>query len=225
MRVMAQSPLTRELSAADYRELDSFVTAWSWAAGDPIIFAGEDIEGSYMIVAGRARVTRDTAEGREITVDIAVPGDVIGPLSTHAAPSPDSAWAMETTCALYLPAHALATVVHRLPQFALSLLSLQQQMVNRSRTSHTDSATVPVEQRVAAALLYLNSKLGQRQRGGSFLLQARLRRDDIAGLAATTVESTSRVMSRLKKDGLIDAGREWISLRDVPKLTTLAAGT
>ena len=133
----------------------------------------------------------------------------------------DSAWAMETTCALFLRAESLAAVVEKFPALALALLRLQQDRLAHARDREIARATRTVEQRVAGVLLALAEKLGQTRADGSVLLQVRLRRDDIAGLASTTVESASRAMARMKREGLIDSGREWVSLIDVPALTDL----
>ena len=43
-------------------------------------------------------------------------------------------------------------------------------------------------------------------------------------MASTTIESASRAMSKMKRAGLIDSGREWVSLRDLEGLDLLAAG-
>lgn len=136
-------------------------------------------------------------------------------------PTPDSAWAMETTCALFLRTESLAEVVETFPALALALLRLQQERLTRAREREVARTTRTVEQRVAGVLLSLADSLGQERSDGSVLLQVRLRRDDIAGLASTTVESTSRAMSRMKRKGLIDSGREWVALLDVPALAAL----
>lgn len=224
MDVMSRSPLTRDLAPDDHRELDQHLTAWAWAEGDPVFLAGDRVEGSYLVVSGRVRVTRDTIDGREITVDIAAPGDVIGPLDTHVAEAVDSAWAMETTCALHLPAGALAEVVGDHPRLALAIIRMQQDRLAQSRERDIGQTTKTVEQRVAAVLRRLNGKLGQPQENGSSLLQVRLRRDDIAGMAGTTLESASRAMSKMKKAGIIDSGREWVAIADPDALDSLIAG-
>ena len=221
---MRLSPLLGELTPQQHLELDEKLSAWSWADNDPILLAGEESEGSYLIVAGRVRVTRDTVDGKEITVDVASPGDVIGPLHTRTAEALDSAWAMETTCALFIPATALAEVVSTYPEFALEILQMQQERLRQAREREVGQTVHPVQQRVAAVLEDLAEKIGQRLSDGSVLLQVRLRRQDIAGMAGTTVESTSRVMSKMKKDGVIDSGREWVSILDSDALSDLAAG-
>ncbi len=80
-----------------------------------------------------------------------------------------------------------------------------------------------VEQRVAEVLQYLADKLGETRPDGSLLLQARLNRDDIAGMAGRTLESASRVLGRFKRAGLIDSGRQWISVQDRGALEELSA--
>lgn len=224
LKAMARSPLSRDLNVDEHRDLDKYLSSWSWAGGDPIILAGEESTGSYLIVAGRVRVTRDTADGREITVDIATPGDVIGELHTHPTQTVDSAWAMETTCALYLPAGSLADVINKYPALALAIMRMQQDRLTQSRERDIGQTTRSVEQRVGAVLRNFDTKLGHRQQDGSSLLQVRLRRDDIAGMAGTTLESASRAMSKMKKAGIIDSGREWVSILDHDALDALIIG-
>ncbi|WP_156119457.1 Crp/Fnr family transcriptional regulator [Corynebacterium humireducens] len=221
LTAMSRSPLTRDLGPEEHLDLDGHLTAWSWAEGDPVFLAGEEVTGSYLVVSGRVRVTRDTIDGKEITVDIAAPGDVIGPLDIRASEAVDSAWAMETTCALHLPAEALAEVVEKHPKLALAIIRMQQDRLAQSRERDIAQATKTVEQRVAKVLRRLNGKLGQLQADGSSLLQVRLRRDDIAGMAGTTLESASRAMSKMKKSGIIDSGREWVAIADPDALDTL----
>lgn len=220
---MARSPLTRELNPEERSELAQSLAAFAWAEGDPVALAGEELSGSYLLASGRARVTRDTADGKEITLDIAAPGDVLGPVHTHPAQSTESAWAMETTCALYLPADRLAELVENYPTMALAIMRMQQDNLTRSRTREVSQATRTVIQRVAEVLVGLDRKLGQPQADGSHLLQVRLRQLDIAGMAGTTVESVSRVTTKLKASGIVTAGREWVAINDPAALTGLAA--
>lgn len=223
LSVLARSPLTRDLAPEQHRELDEYISAWSWGVGEAIMFAGDVIDGTYLVAAGRARITRPTAEGREATLDIAVPGDILGPVSTSPVEATTSCWAMETTCALYLPAADLAQVVDNYPSLALAIMRFQQQRLDRGFVQDSVRMDATVEQRVAEVLQYLADKLGETRPDGSLLLQARLNRDDIAGMAGTTLESASRVLGRFKRAGLIDSGRQWISVQDRGALEELSA--
>ena len=50
LRILAGSPLTRELSPADQLALNGYLSAWSWAEGDPLMIAGDEVRGSYLVV-------------------------------------------------------------------------------------------------------------------------------------------------------------------------------
>lgn len=222
LNALARNPLTRHLTPEDHKELDGYLSAWSWGADEPILLAGEETEGSYLVVHGRVRITRDTADGRNITLDIAAPGDIVGPVSSEVAISQSSAWAMETTCALYLAHDALAQVIESWPSVAVALLHFQRDQLARATEREVAHVSRTVNQRVAYVLARLDAKLGQTMTNGSRLIQVKMRREDIAGMAGTTVESASRAMSALKTQGVIEAGREWVSILDPDALRRLA---
>ncbi len=54
------------------------------------------------------------------------------------------------------------------------------------------------------------------------MLDVPLTRADIAGLADSTPESVSRVMSKWKREGIIDSGRRWTAIIDEDALADLA---
>lgn len=161
MKALARSPLTRALTYEEHLELDRHLSAWAWHESEALFIAGDKVPGSFLIVAGRVRITRDTLDGEEITVDIAAPGDVIGSLHIDPTEAVDSAWAMETTCALFLPAEALAQVIAEHPSLALAVIQMQHDHLSQSRESSIEKATKTVDQRVAAVLRRLNKKLAK----------------------------------------------------------------
>src|SRR5699024_5299022 len=119
---MARSPLTRELKPEEHLDLDSFVTSWAWSEGDPLMMAGQNVLAFCLAAAGRVRLSRYTVAGRQISVDIASTGDIFGPLETTPSYAVDSAWGMEPTCALFLPADRLAEVIARHPALPVAIV-------------------------------------------------------------------------------------------------------
>ena len=70
-----------------------------------------------------------------------------------------------------------------------------------------------VEWRIARVLLMLSRKAGVKEADG-VSIDLPLTRQDIADMAATTVETTIRVLSNFKKMGLVDTEKGKIILRD-----------
>ncbi len=51
-----------------------------------------------------------------------------------------------------------------------------------------------------------------------------LTRQDLADMAGTTLETTSRIISQFRKAGLVESGRQWIAVRDRAGLEEIAEG-
>lgn len=229
--ILAQSPLAFALAPEIRTGLDEHLSAWRWAAGDPLFLAGVEAAGCYLIVSGRVRLARGalapTLTGRDITIDVSGPGEVIGPLgpaevSTSEALIADvSAWAMEEVSTLLVPSTLLRTAVDLYPDLAEAVERIRTDRQVQAEELEQAHFTATVEQRVGSVLRYLNDKFGQELPDGTHLLQARILREDLADLAGTTEDAAATAMSRMRRSGLIDAGHDWVLIRDAAGLTEL----
>jgi CRP-like cAMP-binding protein len=78
-----------------------------------------------------------------------------------------------------------------------------------------------VERRVARALLRLVQQAGRRIESG-VLIDLPLSRDDIAQMTGTTLYTVSRIISRFEADGMLDAGRLRMVIRNPHGLLKIA---
>lgn len=224
MRVLSQVPLFAGLSDDELRSIDEHVVALSWAQDDPLYLAGEPAEHLYVLAAGRAKASQATPGGKEVVVDILAPGDLFGGLQSLGRSSyAETVRALTTTCALRLDAAAFRDILVRHPQVALRALDDTAAQLAHARAGLTAQSTDTVAQRVASTLLRLADRFGQERAAGGSLIQVPLTRHDLAGMTGSTPESVSRVMSRLRQDGVIDSGRRWTSVLDRDRLTAVAS--
>jgi len=226
MRVLGHVPLFAGLSVPELEAIDDRMVSLSWAAGDALFTAGAPADHLYVLAAGRVKVSRSTASGRESVVDLLTPGDLVGTLTALGDPTyPETAEALTTTCALQIDPAAFRAVLTTHPQVALRVLDDLASRLTRARSDLGHHSADTVSQRVATTLLRLADKLGQERAGaGGTLLQIPLSRADLAGMTSSTPESVSRVMSQLRKDRIIDSGRRWTAVLDRPRLVDVAAG-
>jgi len=106
---------------------------------------------------------------------------------------------------------------------AVNVLDIMAGRLQASRDSLFELSTLPVDQRIARILYRLAEKFGEQDDEFGLLIQMPLTRKDLADMAATTTETASRIISRLKKDGIIHAGRQWIAIEDLQELENLSA--
>ncbi|MFZ2749458.1 MAG: Crp/Fnr family transcriptional regulator, partial [Propioniciclava sp.] len=111
------------------------------------------------------------------------------------------------------------------PEVALRVVDDVTALLAQARADVTAQSTATVAQRVATTLLRLAEKFGQDSSSGATLIQLPLSRTDLAGMTGSTPESVSRVMSQLRKDGIIDSGRRWTAILDGDRLLATVAAS
>ncbi|NMR21165.1 Crp/Fnr family transcriptional regulator [Cellulomonas fimi] len=226
MDVLRHVPYFAGLSDRELTEIDSHLTALSWAQGDPLYRAGEPAEHLFVLASGRVKLSQPSVAGTPVVTDVLVPGRLFGAMSLLGdSVHGESAQALVTTCALRIDQPSFRAVLAGHPEVTLRVLDDVAGRLARARSRVGRQTTDTVAQRVAAVLLDLVDELGQERASGGTLLQLPLSRADLAGMAGSTPESVSRVMSALRKEGVVDSGRRWTAVLDVPRLREVAAGT
>ena len=82
-------------------------------------------------------------------------------------------------------------------------------------------STQEVERRVAHAVLRLTKQAGRAAEGG-IRIDFPITRQDIAEMTGTTLHTVSRILSAWEGDGLVEGGRQKLTVRDVTRLQALA---
>ena len=225
MTVLDRSPYFHDLGAEALDRIDRRMRTSTWAAEEVIYRAGEPAGTLYVVADGRVRISQLTAAGTQTVTDILGPGDMFGAMSSLGEPHHlQTATALVGSCTLRIGQEAFREVMVENPTVGLRVVDDLAARLSRAETDIGGQGTDTVEQRVARALLRLADKLGKDRGAQGLLLEVPLSRADIAGLARSTPESVSRVMSRWKKAGIIDSGRRWTAVLDRALLEEAADG-
>lgn len=229
LAVLHRTPFFADLDADEIAEVDERAVSLSWAAGDAVYNEGEQAGHLYVAAHGRAKSYRDTEDGRTVVVDLVAPGDYFGGFDSLGSPEyTETVEAIDTLCALRIAADDFRDLLVRYPQVALRVVDHLSGQLGDARTSVMHQSTRTVAERVAATLLRIADKFGEARSGfgesgeAGTLLQLPLTRADLAGMTGSTPESVSRVMSRLRREGIIDSGRRWTAVLDRDKLAEIA---
>lgn len=226
MYVLARAPYFLGLSEDELDSIDRRMATRSWAPDDRLYQAGDPAETLYVVAEGRVKLSQVTASGTETVTDILVPGELFGAMGALGEPYHlQTASALVGSCTLRIDQDDFREVLAEHPRVGLRVLDDVAARLTRAQSDIGGQTTDTVPQRVATALLRLADKLGEDRGREGTMLEVPLSRADLAGLARSTPESVSRIMSRWKKDGLIDSGRRWTALRDRQRLEDEAAGT
>jgi CRP-like cAMP-binding protein len=158
---------------------------------------------AFLVLRGRARAVRRGENGREITVEIFRPGDlvadaVIGP---EEAVSNDCE-AVEATSILLVPREPLLEQMRLVPELSLALSRHLVRRLNRSKDLAVGLALSDVQARVVSALRTLARHDAHDLPEGA-LIRQRPTQQELANLIGACRETVSRIVSDLVRKGLL----------------------
>lgn len=170
----------------------------------------------FLIKRGKVRITRLTADGKEVTVAVLGAGDMFGeetlfdtqPRTTHAV-------CIEESLLCTAKADDLFALLSRNPTLALNVAKiLSDRLVDASATME-DLAYAKVSDRIMHLFERLAVEHGIRTERGTHI-DVRLTHADIASLIGSTRETVSLEISNLAKSGAILYDGKRIILPNVP---------
>lgn len=207
------------------REIDALAAATRedpFRARDYIFMEGDHAESLCIVRSGRVRIVRHSKAGKDVVLELLGPGEIFGGVAViEKRPYPASAQAVEASVILKIPAQALIAVSDRYPSVIRELALMIGRRLRTAHDSMKSLAIDPVEARLAATLLRLAERDGERNDRG-LALPFHLTRQSLADMCGTTVETAIRVMSRWTRDGLVlDEGARLI-VRDIERLRAVA---
>lgn len=212
-----------ELTPADIRDIEPLVQSRGYCAGDLIYRVGDTANRLFVVASGTAKLLRPSVHGQDVVTDILGPGEGFGTLGFLGETTyPDSAEAMTVTCVLEISTDLFNEVMERYPRLARTALDEVLHRFEQAQQTIRRLSADNSKQRVAAALLSLADKFGVTQKG-ALVLELPLTRVDMAAFTGLTPETVSRVMSQLRDDGIVGAGRRWTVILDRARLESEVA--
>ena len=222
LEILSRVPFFAGLSEKEIAEVNRRFHEVGFTPGETIYFSSDPADHLYVIASGRVKLLRHSFSGKNVLLELLVPGDFFGSLSSLGNEVyPDTAQAQTSACVLAINAEEFRLVLDRYPAVALKVLDVMAERLQAAHEMVRQLSVHSVERRLAFTLLRLAEKLGKEQEVG-WLIQAPLSRDDLAEMTGTTTESASRVMSQFQKEGLIRSGRQWIAITDREGLQSAA---
>ena len=222
LEILRSTPFFAGLRHEDLAAVNTAFREVSYAASESIYYAGDTADHLFVVAAGKIKLTRHNLSGQDVLLEILAAGDFFGTLALLGdALYPDTAEALTEVCVLRIDAQAFQAILLRYPAVAVAVLQEMAARLQRAHETIRQLSAFPVERRIASILLALGSKVGEPSAEG-LLLQIPFTRQELAAMAGATVETASRVVSKLEGAGIVRSGREWIAIADENRLAALA---
>lgn len=199
-------------------------------ARSEVVYRSEEEGGAlYVIMGGAMRLLGSYpghAGSKRATLGIFGPWEVLGyPILSRGPPRYAIAEAMTDDCVVVkVPRVFVERALRREPSAALAVMTLLEFRLVEQEAFVECILPRASDARIAKLLLLLAGKFGERsaEPGGRTSIGLRLTRQDLAEMVATTRESATAVVMRLREGGLVEMERGRIVLLDPVGLAEMA---
>jgi CRP/FNR family transcriptional regulator, cyclic AMP receptor protein len=215
-------PLFAGLSEPELQKIARVAVPRNYPGGTIILREGDPGDTCYVLERGQARVTRQHADGRTITLTNVSTGEIFGELAMFGGEVRSATVeAVDDVRAVAILAGDLKRLLNEHPEIAVKLLSALGEKLREANARIARQSFQKVSSRVAGVLAELvetGSRRPARTEGEPVEVVVRSTQADLAQLAGTSREAASRFLATLQRAGVLTTRRGRIVVHDPPAL-------
>lgn len=206
------------LDAQEITRLDEIVKRGrALSRGDYLYREGDEFKSIYAIRAGSFKTFKSTWDGIEQVTGLFLPGEIVGMDGISSNHHGHSAIALETGSFCEIPFHQLEELSARIPSLQGRFFRLMGQEIVKDQQMLTMLSSNDAEERVAALMLSISSR-NHRRKLSATQFRLPMTRAEIGSYLGITLETVSRVFSRLQKQNILAVDNKEIHVLDMAAL-------
>ncbi len=182
---------------------------------------GDEFQSVYAVRSGTLKAYKTTDDGREQVTGFYFPGEILGmdgiSNNTHAS----SAKSLETAAVCEIPFSSFEKLSTLMPSLQRHFFQLMSREITEDQQLITLLSKNSADERVASLLLSISTRNARRKLSAT-QFRLPMSRVDIGNYLGLTVETVSRVFSRMQKLEILKVDNKEIEILDTVGLQELA---
>lgn len=182
---------------------------------------GDDFQSVYAVRSGTLKAYKTTDDGREQVTGFYFPGEILGmdgiSNNTHAS----SAKSLETAAVCEIPFTSLEKLSALMPSLQRHFFQLMSREITEDQQLITLLSKNSADERVASLMLSISTRNARRKLSAT-QFRLPMSRVDIGNYLGLTVETVSRVFSRMQKMDMLRVDNKEIEILDLDGLRGMA---
>jgi CRP/FNR family cyclic AMP-dependent transcriptional regulator len=208
-QALAKTQLFQALQPADLDAMLARAMVKRVLRGEIIRRRGDPGTSMVIIVSGRVRISLISEDGREVTLTVLGPGEVLGEMTLlDGGECSADATAQEDCVLLALERTQFLRLLRSNSDLCLHLMSVLCQRLRRSNAALEDMALLDLSTRLGRLLLRLCNDYGVAAQKGT-RIEVKLSQKDLSSLAGASREKVNKQLRQWEQEGIIgkDNGR------------------
>ena len=194
----------------------------SFPRGHAVFVEGEPGDRLYIILEGKVKIGRRTADGRESLITVMGPADMFGELALFdPGPRTSTVTTLTEVKAVTMDREALHAWVLGRPEIAEQLLRVLARRLRRTNSALSDLIFTDVPGRVAKQLLDIAKRFGKPE-GNVLHVTHELTQEELAQLVGASRETVNKALSDFAQRGWIKLQGKTILIYDSARLAQRA---
>jgi CRP-like cAMP-binding protein len=215
---MSEVDIFADLSQAEMDTLAAAAPMKTYPAGSLIYTPHQPVEALFILKRGRIRIFRISSDGRALTTAIVAPGTIFGEMVIVGQRMHDSfAEALDEVVVCVMNQHDVRRLLLADSRIAARISETLGRRIGELEQRLSDAVFKSVPERIARMLTVMAAG-----RPLSRTTQVNLTHEQLAALAGTSRETTTKVLGDFAEQGLINLGRGRISILRPEALRDLA---
>lgn len=216
--IISSIPFFSGLSREQLADVGRIAVEKRYRKGEIIFSEGDEGDGFYLVIDGRIKIFKLSADGKEHILHVFASGQPFGEVPVFAGEQfPANAAAIADTRALFFPRSAFLSLIGKNPLLAMKMLSDLSQKLRQFTSQIENLSLKEIPARLASYLLYLAGEQSQTDQ-----VELTISKGQLASLIGTIPETLSRIFAKLSTQGLIKVEGRKIYLVDPDGLQELA---
>jgi CRP/FNR family transcriptional regulator, dissimilatory nitrate respiration regulator len=209
-----------KLSDAEFNLVAEHSTLIKFSAGGMLFTQGDYCHHFYVVIDGMLKLYNAAPNGMERVLELICPKQLLGVDAMFVGQYSANAVSLEPTCLIAFDSKFFVQQLHANPALGLRMMTLmghrQQNLIDEIGNLSLQSAI----QRVTQYLIKENSSVYDI----SCVIRFNTPRKWIASRLGLTPETFSRIIAKLRNEGMIDCIKDCIVLKNVASLRQVADG-
>ncbi|WP_034301939.1 fumarate/nitrate reduction transcriptional regulator Fnr [Herbaspirillum sp. RV1423] len=220
---MRELCLPAGLDEEDTKYLDSIISRRKVSRDKHLYRTGDSFNSLYAIRVGHFKTYQISSDGGTQINGFQMIGDLLGMDAINSSAYQCNAVALEDSEVCEIPFSKLEMLFSRMPSLLRHFHHIMSEEIVSQQNIILVLGNMSVEQRFAAFLVNLSVRYAARGYSAT-CFQLRMMRSDIGNYLGLTSESVSRVISKLRQNGVIEVRHREVQILDPLALSRLAAG-
>lgn len=221
--LLAKHFLLREADPKTLDQLTATSVVVSYGNRQRIFDKGDDGERLLGVLAGQVRIYVMSSEGRELIMNVIMPGELFGEISLiDGKPRSASAVAIGDTDLLHIRRSDLQSLLHKNSELCFKFMTVLCERVRWTSGLLEDASLLDLPARLAKRLLNLAQGVGEKE-GDAIRISVKLSQTDLGNMLGVTREAVNKQLREWKKDGIVDMQDGQVLIQD-PKMLARIVG-